>query len=419
MKIVSYRDRNFAELAASLKRSPVPSSKVVATVREFIQAVRSGGDDALVEITNRFSPVKISKMDLRLRKKAKLPPRNVVESLNYSLDNIASFSGKRVPKAWRSKNKEGAVVGENFHPLQRVGIYVPGGTAPLVSTALMTVALAKVAGVPEIVVCTPPAVGNDLLYAIQLAGATEVYQVGGAQAVGALAYGTLTIARVQKILGPGNAYVVEAKRQVFGDVGIDLLPGPSEIAVLADVTSNFKHVASDLLAQAEHGPGSQIYLLTSEEGVIDAVQTEIRKQLKSLDRQHYLQETLTKGAWFIRARNVKQAVALIEDIAPEHLYLDCKDAKKLSATIRNCGAVFIGKFSPVAAGDYLAGPSHTLPTGGAGRAFSGLTVDQFMRRTSVVEYSKGALKKACPHLETLAALEGMTAHAASARIRIS
>lgn len=419
MKIVSYRDRDFAELAATLKRSPVPSVRVSSTVREFLVAVQRGGDEALVEITNRFSPVKIAKKDLRLRGKAKAPSKKVLQALKYSLGNIGFFSGKRVPKAWRAKNKEGAVVGENFHPLQRVGIYVPGGTAPLVSTALMTVALARVAGVPEIAVCTPPPVGNDLLYAIQLAGATEVYQVGGAQAVGALAYGTETIAPVQKILGPGNAYVVEAKRQVFGDVGIDLLPGPSEIAVLADKTSVIAHVAADLLAQAEHGPGSQIYLLTAEDGVIDAVRTEIEKQLRVLDRQDYLQETLAQGAWFIRTRDVRQAVQLIEDIAPEHLYLDCRDAKALSAKIRNCGAIFIGKFSPVAAGDYLAGPSHTLPTGGAGRAFSGLTVDQFMRRTSVVEYSRAALKKAWPQLEVLAGLEGMGAHAASARIRIS
>jgi len=384
-----------------------------------LHAVKTGGDKALVEITNRFSPVKISKADIRLRKKAKAPAKKIVQALKYSLANISSFSGKRLPKAWRARNQEGATVGENFHPLQRVGLYVPGGTAPLVSTALMTVALAKVAGVKEIVVCTPPPVCNELLYAIQLAGATEVYQVGGAQAIAALAYGTESIAPVQKIFGPGNSYVVEAKRQVFGDVGIDLLPGPSEIGVLADRSSNIAHVAADLLAQAEHGHSSQIFLLTPDDGVIDAVKKEIETQLKSLDRQSYLQETLTEGAWFIRTKNLKQAVKLIEDIAPEHLYIDCKDAKTLSGQIRNCGAIFVGKYSPVAAGDYLAGPSHTLPTGGAGRTFPGLTVDQFMRRTSVVEYSKEALKKAWPHLETLAALEGMCAHASSARIRIS
>ncbi len=417
MRIASYRDPGFAETAAALRRSALPKAEVSQTVAGFIAEVRAHGDAALVDITNRFSPKKIAVSDLRVTRKGRKPALAVDRALRYSLKNIELFSKRRVPQAWTARNQEGAEVGEVFHPLKRVGCYVPGGTAPLISSALMTVGLAKVAGVKEIVVCTPPPVNETLLYALRLAGATEIYQAGGAQGIAALAYGTGTIRPVDKVFGPGNAYVVEAKRQVFGQVGVDLLPGPSEIAVVADATADAPCVAADLLAQAEHGHGSEIYLLTPDASFLAKVEAEIARQLKTLSRQEFLRETLEQGAFFIVTKDLKQAVALVEDIAPEHLYLAGDKAEALSGAVRNCGAIFSGRYSPVAAGDYLAGPSHTLPTGGAGRAFAGLTVGEFMRRTSVVRYKRKSLRRAAGHIAALAGAEQMGAHARSVTIR--
>jgi histidinol dehydrogenase len=333
--------------------------------------------------------------------------------------NVEKFYRGQIPRSWSGRNSEGARVGENYQPLDRVGIYVPGGTAPLLSTAIMTVTLARLAGVPEIVVCTPSPVHPALHYAIRFAGATEIYQVGGAQAIAALAYGTTSIRPVRKIFGPGNAYVTEAKRQVFGTVGIDLLPGPSEIAVLADKTAKPAFVAADLLAQAEHGPGSQIYLLSPDAAFIDSVAAEIEAQMATLGRQQYLRETLNLGCSLIRVKNLQQGIEIVERIAPEHLSLACSGAARIAATIRNCGGIFIGDYSPVAAGDYAAGPSHELPTSGAGKIFSGLTIHEFFRRTSIVAYERRALAKVRRTVETLAETEGMGAHKHSISVRFA
>jgi histidinol dehydrogenase len=294
---------------------------------------------------------------------------------------------------------------------------VPGGTAPLVSTALMTIPLAKEAGVREIVVTTPPPVNETLAYALRTAGATEVYQVGGAQAIAALAYGTPTIARVSKIFGPGNAFVVEAKRQVVGACAIDQLPGPSEIAVVADETANPAFVAADLLAQAEHGHGSQVLLVTSCAKLLAAVESELAVQAPKLLRGKHLNDVLEKGCILVLVEDVGEAIGIVEDYAPEHLSLVIKDAHQWSMHIRNAGAIFIGNHSPVAAGDFIAGPSHVLPTGGSGKAFSGLTIDQFFRRTSIVEYPQRALHRVRKHIETFCGVEQLDAHARSVTIR--
>ena len=308
-------------------------------------------------------------------------------------------------------------MGEKFDPLERVGIYVPGGTAPLVSTALMTVPLAKEAGVREIVVVTPPPVNETLVYALRKAGATEIYQVGGAQAIAALAYGTNTISRVQKIFGPGNAWVVEAKRQVVGAVAIDQLPGPSEIAVIADDSARSDFVAADLLAQAEHGHGSQVIFVTPSAKLLAEVEAELAKQAPLLARGKHLTDSLEHGCTLILVEDVGEAIGIVEDFAPEHLSLIIKDARQWASHIRNAGAIFIGNYSPVAAGDFIAGPSHVLPTGGAAKAFSGLTIDQFFRRTSIVEYPERSLLRVRPQIETLCALEQLDAHSRSVAIR--
>src|SRR5207249_4452649 len=293
---------------------------------------------------------------------------------------------------WWTRNSHGAEVGEKFDPFHRVGVYIPGGTAPLVSTALMTITLAKVAGCPEIVVCTP--CGNDgsinsaLLFAARAAGATELYRVGGAQAIAAMAYGTKTIRRVQKIFGPGNAYVVAAKRLVVGYVAIDLLPGPSELLVLADDTANPKFVAADMLAQAEHGSGHErVWLVTPSSKLFKAVEKEITNQLAGLPRAEFIRRALESNGWLIQVKTLEAGVMLANQLAPEHCEVITRKASTVSAGIKTAGAIFFGPWSPTVLGDYVAGPSHTLPTGGAGASSAGLTVDQFQRRTSVVEYN--------------------------------
>jgi histidinol dehydrogenase len=419
MKILDARGKENARWAlAQLSRRAQPDRKVRDTVERIIAEVRKGGDAALVKIQNRFSVKKIRKAELRLKGKFRAPSAEVKKALGSAEKNISDFAKATRPQAWKRRNAQGATTGENFPALGRVGVYVPGGTAPLVSTALMTIVLARVAGVKEIVACTPGPVNPVLGWALQKAGATEIYQVGGAQAVAAMAYGTETIRPVEKICGPGSAWVVEAKRQVFGMVGIDLLPGPSEIAVIADETARPEWVAADLVAQAEHGPGSQIFLLTPSMKVLGRVLAHVLSQSSRQPRAQYLRDVLRKGASLVWTKNLAQAVELAEAIAPEHLSLQCRGAKKISEKVRCAGGVFIGNYSAVALGDYVAGPSHTLPTGGAGRAFPGLRVEDFVKRVSVVEYGLGSVKKSAKATGILARLERLDAHADSVETRL-
>lgn len=415
-RIVRYTDKNYAVTLEALNRAAQPEESVVEAVRAIVNEVRANGDKALEAFTAKFDKKTIKAKNFLVTRKSITPEAKAKGALNHSLANVTAFAKANLPKAWNRKNREGATVGEIYHPFQRVGVNVPGFSAPLVSTAIMTVAIAKAAGVPEIVVATPPPVNDLMLYTLRLAGATEIYQVGGAHAMAALAYGTKTIKRVNKIFGPGNKYVVEAKRQVLGAVAIDQLPGPSEIAVVADDTARPDFIASDLLAQAEHGPGSQILFVTASKKLLAAVVAALETQLPQLERQEYLAQTL-QNSRLLLTRNLKEAVQIVEDFAPEHTSLVVKNGRALAKTMRNSGAIFVGNYSPVAAGDYIAGPSHTLPTGGAAKSFPGLTVDQFYKRTSIVEYSKESIRKAAPNIAILAGLEKLDAHAKSASIR--
>jgi histidinol dehydrogenase len=416
-RVLRYNQPQFAKHVAALNRHAEPSATRAAAVAEIIAAVRKEGDDALVKYAKKWDGVDISRNGFLLPSRTPQPSPQIRAAIEYAMKNVRTFSKLRRPRNWSRTNREGALVGEKFDPLERVGIYVPGGTAPLVSTALMTVPLAKEAGVREIVVTTPPPVNETLVYALRAAGATEVYQVGGAQAIAALAYGTPTIARVQKIFGPGNAYVVEAKRQVVGAVAIDQLPGPSEIAVVADETARADFIAADLLAQAEHGAGSQVIFITCCPKMLAAVESELALQAPKLLRGKHLSEVLERGCILVLVEDVGEAIGLVEDFAPEHLSLAIKDARQWAAHIHNAGAIFIGNFTPVAAGDFIAGPSHVLPTGGAAKAFSGLTIDQFFRRTSLVEYPQRALHRVRPHIESFCEVEKLDAHARSVTIR--
>jgi histidinol dehydrogenase len=416
-RVLRFNQPKFAKATAALMRYAAPDATRVTTVSEIIAAVRHEGDAALVRFAKKYDKLDLTPATLLVPPRKFSPPEEVVAALDYALRNIRDFSKLRKPRNWSRTKREGATVGEKFDPLERVGIYVPGGTAPLVSTALMTVALAKEANVREIVVATPGPVDATLRYALITAGATEIYQVGGAQAIAALAYGTDTIARVQKIFGPGNAWVVEAKRQVVGAVAIDQLPGPSEIAIVADDSAKAAFIAADLLAQAEHGSGSQVLFLTPSPKLLAEVEAELARQWPALSRDKHLADVLERGCTLVLVEDVGEAIGLVEDFAPEHLTLAIKDARQWSETIKNSGAIFIGNYSPVAAGDFIAGPSHVLPTGGAAKAFSGLTIDQFFRRTSVVEYPERALQRVRGHIEAICAVEKLDAHARSVAIR--
>ena len=315
-------------------------------------------------------------------------------------------------------------VGEKFDPFLRVGIYIPGGAAPLVSTALMTLPLARVAGCREIVVCTPcdrdGQLNPALLHAARAAGATEVYRIGGAQAIAAMALGTASIRRVNKIFGPGNAYVVAAKRLLFGHAAMDLLPGPSELLVLADDTANPAFIAADLLAQAEHGSGHErVWLLTPSDKILRAVQKEIARQLPKRRRREFIERSLARNGWLVRVASMGQGIELANQLAPEHLELMCREAGRIVGKLVTAGAIFVGNNSPTVLGDYVAGPSHVLPAGGTGACFAGLTVDQFQRRTSIVEYNNSALKKAMAALGRFSEVEGLDAHGWSARLRMA
>ena len=430
MKTARHTDKNFATRLRELTTgASLFDAEIESRTKEILHEVFVRGDDAVLEFTEKFDVAALTAEQLAVTP-AELFNASLTadESLRAAVaeaeKNIFEFAKKSLRKGWSAKNSHGASVGEKFDPFQRVGVYIPGGTAPLVSTALMTITLAKVAGCKEIVVTTPcgkdGSINPAILFAARTAGATEIYRVGGAQAIAALAYGTATIRRVQKIFGPGNAYVSMAKRLLVGRVAIDLLAGPSDLMVLADDTANPKFAAADMLAQAEHGSGHErVWLVTTSAKILRAVEMEIAKQLPKLTRRALIQRVLDRNLWLIQVKSVADGMALANQIAPEHCEVITRDARKVSGGIVTAGAIFLGNYSPTVLGDYIAGPSHVLPTDGAGASFAGLTVDQFQRRTSVVEYDRTALAKALPAVQTFAAVEGLDAHGRSAATRLT
>lgn len=435
MKVIRFDEPGYEVALAALDRRAEASAAVREVVTGVVDAIRERGDAALLEFTAKFDGVQLTPTDLRVSEEdiaeawaaAAVTPTepgamSVKDALEASQRNVFEFARRSLRQDWSMTNEQGAEVGEVFHPFERVGIYVPGGTAPLVSTSLMTVTLAAAAGVPEIVVCTP--CGRDgkvnaaLLAALKLAGATEVYKVGGAQAIAAMAFGTATIRPVAKIFGPGNSYVVEAKRQTFGVVSIDLLPGPSEVMILADRSGDPRMLAADVLAQAEHGKDSQAGFVTNDASLLDAVIAEVDRQAETLSRQAMLRPVLEKGVFFILVPSMSAGADLVNAYAPEHLCLVVEDEAAILPKIRTAGAIFLGNSSPVAVGDFLAGPSHTLPTGGAGKSFPGLTADMFQRRTSIIRLNKESCTKSEPIVRAFAVMEGLDAHGNSVRVRV-
>lgn len=410
-----------------LLRPPVEkgADKIAADV---LADIKKRGDRAVVKYARQFdrSPVtldtlRVTKAELAEAKKA--VDAEFKKAAKEAHKRIVEFAVAGLREDWKMPAPQGGWLGEKFVALDRVGAYIPGGAAPLASTALMTLTLAQVAGVPERVACTPAradsSVNPYILFALDLAGATEIYKVGGIQAIGAMAYGTKTIGKVQKIVGPGGPYVTAAKRLVYGDVALDMVAGPSEIAVLADDSANPAHVAADLLSQAEHGTGSEKALLvTTSEKIAKAVRAELDAQAKTLTRKGPVTKVLARGCILAVVPNIGKGIELCNRFAPEHMEVITKNAEKVAEKIHTAGAIFMGPWTPEAVGDFAAGPSHVLPTGGTAAFFSGLTVEDFRRRISLIHFTKEDLKETVSVVEAFGRVETLDAHARSATIRL-
>lgn len=397
------------------------------TARRVLADIRARGDEAVVEYIRKFdgADLEIGKLAVTAEERKAAIDSVDSEFKRCALEvhrRIMRFAQAGLRQDWSIPTPRGGVLGEQYVPLARVGCYVPGGAAPLVSTALMTVTLARAADVKEIVACTPArrdgTIDPNLLFALDLAGATEIYKIGGIQAIGVMAYGTATIRKVQKIVGPGGPYVTAAKRLVYGSVDLDMVAGPSEIAILADDKARPEFVAADLLSQAEHGTGHEKALLvTSSPKLAEAVAAELIRQAETLLRKDAVMTVLQRGTLIVVVDNLDAGMELCNRFAPEHLELLVEEPRRWMKSVRAAGAVFLGAWTPESAGDFAAGPSHVLPTGGTAAVFSGLTADSFRRRISVISMTRADLQEVLPAIEAFGRVEQLDAHARSAKIR--
>ena len=429
MKILDFESGSFWKALDKATQSLSQSPEVADVVSSVIANIGKRGDKALLEYTRNFDLARLSTKTLKvsvdeLENALKNIPAADRREIKNAIASVNFFHKHTAPKNWRARNPHGAIVGENFYPIERVGLYIPGGQVPLVSSVIMTATIAKLAGCPQICVCTPPnkygEINNHLLAALALSGVTEIYKAGGAQAIAAMALGTNTIKRVDKIFGPGNAFVIEAKRQLFGKVGIDLLPGPSEVMIIADDKANAEFIAADLLSQAEHGSGKEkIYLACTSKIIVDKIYAELKTQSENLSRAQKLAKIVEQNCYVILVPNLDAATETANFIAPEHLelHVGAKFLKRLSEKITTAGAILMGENTPTVLGDFTAGPSHTLPTERTGRFSSGLQLIDFMRRSSIVQYDKDSVKKASPTVAAFARMESLDAHGNSLKIR--
>jgi histidinol dehydrogenase len=398
-----------------------------ATVREVLQSVKRQGDRALLHYTEEFDQQLLKPEDLRvsgseLDAAYQQVSKELLNAIRLACHNIEAFHRQRVPKSWVQFGDHEVVLGKRYTPVDRAGLYVPGGRAAYPSTVLMNAIPAKVAKVPQVAIVTPPgpnkAIAAAVLVAAQEAGVQEIYRVGGAQAIAALAYGTETIPKVDIITGPGNIYVTLAKKLVYGTVGIDSLAGPSEVLIIADSTANPAHVAADLLAQAEHDPLAAAILLTPDSGLARQVVAEVEKQLINHPRSLLTEKAIAHYGLVVIVDSLSTAADLSNEFAPEHLELEVADPWSLIEEIRHAGAIFLGCSTPEAVGDYLAGPNHTLPTSGSARYASALGVETFMKSSSLIQYSPAALQQVAGAIDVLAQAEGLPSHADSVRLRM-
>lgn len=427
IEVINDKIRRIERLRKILSRNVALDAELMNYVSGIIDDVRLRGDAALIECTEKFDGVKMSVDRLRvdknlLTRSAERVSGDVLEAMREAIKRIRTFHEHQKENSWEIETKDGSLLGQRVIPIQSAGLYVPGGTAAYPSSVLMNVIPAQVAGVERIVVTTPPNSLNEnpsVAAALLELNVTEVYAVGGAQSIAALAFGTETIPRVDKITGPGNKFVAAAKKLVFGAVGIDSIAGPSEVVIIADETARADYIAADLLAQAEHGEDASSILITTSEELAKEVLFEVEKQTASLPRKKIVEESLKSfGAIFV-VEDMNEAIGIVNELAPEHLEIISKNEDAIAAKIKHAGAIFLGMNTPEAVGDYFAGPNHVLPTGTAARFSSALGVYDFVKRTSVLRYSEKEMKVTAQMIDAFAKAEGLDAHARSALIRTS
>ncbi len=408
-----------------LKRSPNSYGEYQDKVNAIVENVRKNGNEAIFSYTKAFDHADINAENIRVTEAEIAEAYELVDAdllgvIRRSLDNIRSYHRKQLPNSWFT-SRDGRILGQKVTALANVGVYVPGGRAPLASSVLMNVVPAKVAGVERIIMCTPPGpdgrITPSILVAAKEAGADEIYKVGGAQAIAAMAFGTESVPKVDKIVGPGNIYVALAKKAVFGYVGIDSIAGPSEILVLADETASPRYVAADLLSQAEHDELASAILITTSRELAERVSDEVDKFIPELSRKEIIQKSLDNYGYILVADSMDDAIDATNAIASEHMEIVTKDPFTVMTKIRNAGAIFLGEYSSEPLGDYFAGPNHVLPTNGTAKFFSALSVDDFIKKSSIISYSREALEAVHTDIETFAEHEKLTAHANSVRVR--
>ncbi len=427
MRTVKLTEENRKDILKNLlKRSTSNYGEYEDTVRKILEDVKERGDEALFEYTKKFDRFDLNASNIRvteeeIKEAYSLVDDKYIKVMKDAAENIREFHEKQVRNTWIDTKPDGSIIGQRFIPIEKAGTYVPGGKAAYPSSVLMNIIPAKVAGVSRIIAVTPPnsegKVNPGTLVAADIAGADEIYKVGGAQAVAALAYGTDSIPKVDKITGPGNIFVALAKKAVYGNVGIDSLAGPSEILVLADETANPRYVAADLLSQAEHDEMASAILITTSEKLAKEVSNEVEEFTKKLEREKIIRASLDNFGYILLADDLEQGIETVNAIAPEHLEIITKDPFATMTKIRNAGAMFLGEYSSEPLGDYFAGPNHIIPTNGTARFFSPVGVDDFVKRSSIIAFSKEGLEKVHKEVELFAEKEGLTAHANSVRVR--
>lgn len=428
IKIINTNDKSDSvkkEIDLLLNRSQLEFGDVNDSVEEIVLDVRENKDEALKKYTEKFDGVKIENIQVtaeEIEEAYNSCDKELLDALTQAKDNIWDYHSKQLNNSWMDTSKSGQILGQIHTPIEKVGLYVPGGTAPYPSTVLMSAVPAKVAGVEEIVMVTPPQkdgkVSANILAAAKIAGVDKIFKAGGAQAIAALAFGTETIPKVYKVVGPGNIYVAIAKRMVYGFVDIDMIAGPSEILVIADHRANPEYVAADLLSQAEHDTLASSILITTSEKLAEEVKEEIKKQTEVLSRKEIIKESLRDFGAIIVAKDLKEAVELSNEIAPEHLEVMVENPFELLPEIKNAGAIFLGDYSAEPLGDYFAGPNHTLPTSSTAKFYSPLSTDDYIKKSSLIYYNKEKLQKHGEKIMTIANSEGLTAHANSIKVRM-
>ena len=422
MEILNYNKKNLSKI---VKRSKEDIDKVLDIVSDILKDVKENGDESVFKYTEKFDNVQIN--DLKVSKEeiknsySKLD-KTLITALKKAGKNIEKFHKKQIPKEWSMNIEKGIELGQIIRPINSVGCYIPGGRAPYPSTILMTLIPAKIAGVKRIICCSPPQedgkIMDAILVAADIAGADEIYKVGGAQAIGAMAYGTKSIPKVEKIVGPGNVFVTGAKKLVYGEVDIEFEAGPSEVLIIADKTANPEYIAYDILSQAEHDPNSPCCLVTSDETLVTKTKEEIEKKTKDAKRKEIIEESLNKYGKIVITQTIEESIEVANAYAPEHLIIATKNDEEVLKNINNAGSIFLGNYSPVAAGDYGSGTNHVLPTAEGAKMYSGLSTESFIKKPTVQTITKEGLKSLEAIVLPIAEYEGFYAHADSVKVRL-